>query len=180
MTLLLPGGRANLGFVRLLVEEQRDGQQLGLQDLLLLNHLWTERTTTSAAAAKIIQQSQTEARRYLSRLVEHRLVESRGRGRGASYQLSSATYRRLGLEQKYVRQRGFEPLQQDQLVLQYVAARGRIARRDAAELCKVHPKQASRILATDPSRRPGHARQEERRVVRAAGRRQPEVVTLAP
>lgn len=92
--------------------------------LLLFNHLWMERTTTSAAAAKIIQQSQTEARRYLSRLVEHGLVESRGRGRGASYQLSSATYRRLGLEHQYVRQRGFEPLQQDQLVLQYVAAHG--------------------------------------------------------
>ena len=106
-----------------------------------------ENDHTVAAAAKIIQQSQTEARRYLSRLVEHGLVESRGRGRGASYQLSSATYRRLGLEQQYVRQRGFEPLQQDQLVLQYVAAHCRIARRDAAELCKVHPKQASRILA---------------------------------
>ena len=58
-----------------------------------------------------------------------------------------ATYRRLGLEQQYVRQRGFERLQQDQFVLQYVAAHGRIARRDAAELFKVHPKQASRILA---------------------------------
>ena len=34
-----------------------------------------------------------------------------------------------------------------QLVLQYLAAHRRIARRDAAELCKVHPKQASRILA---------------------------------
>lgn len=153
MTLLLPGGRANLGFVRMLVEEQRSGQELGLQDLLLLNHLWMERSITSAAAAEIIQQSQTEARRYLSRLVEHGLAESRGRGRGASYQLSSATYRRLGLEQQYVRQKGFEPLQQDQLVLQHVAAHRRIARRDAAELCKVHPKQASRILARLTRRR---------------------------
>ena len=32
-------------------------------------------------------------------------------------------------------------------MLQYVAAHRRIARRDAAELCKVHPKHASRILA---------------------------------
>ena len=32
-------------------------------------------------------------------------------------------------------------------MLQYVAAHGRIARRDAAELCKVHPKLPSRILA---------------------------------
>lgn len=93
MTLLLPGGRANLGFVRMLVEEQRNGQELGLQDLLLLNHLWMERTTTSAAAAKIIQQSQTEARRYLSRLVEHGLVESRGTaGSPVATQLNSARF----------------------------------------------------------------------------------------
>ena len=173
--------RGNLGFVRMLVEEQRNGQELGLQDLLLLNHLWMERTTTSAAAAKIIQQSQTEARRYLSRLVEHGLVESRGRGRAASYQLSSATYRRLGLEQQYVRQKGFEP-----------SATG--SARPSVPGCARpdRPSRRSRALqgsseagepdpgSTDPSRRPGHARQEDRHVVRAAGGRRHKVMIPAP
>ncbi len=146
VTLLLPGGRANLGFVRLLVEEGRENGPLNLQELLLLNHLWLERRTTTAEAAIITQHSMAETRRHLRRLVEMGLVETRGRGKGQSYLLSSATYRRLGLESQYVRQRGFEPLQQEQLVLQYVEAHGRITRREVVELCKIGPAHATRLL----------------------------------
>jgi ATP-dependent DNA helicase RecG len=45
-----------------------------------------------------------------------------------------------------VRQRGFEPLQQEQMVLQYVEKHGRITRREAAELCRIGPYQATRLL----------------------------------
>jgi ATP-dependent DNA helicase RecG len=41
---------------------------------------------------------------------------------------------------------GFEPLQQEQMVLQYVDARGQITRTEAAELCSLTPDQASRLL----------------------------------
>ncbi len=146
VTLVLPGGKSNLGFVRLLVEEGRQNGPLNLQDLLLLNHLWLERRMTSADASVVIQHPPAETRRHLLRLVEMGLVETRGRGKGQSYLLSSATYRRLGLESQYVRQRGFEPLQQEQLVLQYVEAHGRIRRREVAELCKIGPAQATRLL----------------------------------
>lgn len=146
VTLIMPGGKANLSFVRLLVEEGRENGELGLQDLLLLNHLWLERRTTTAEAAVIIQHSMAETRRHLLRLVEMGLVETRGRGKGQSYLLSSGTYRRFGLESQYVRQRGFEPFQQEQLVLQYVEAHGRIVRRQVAELCKIGPAQATRVL----------------------------------
>ena len=78
---------------------------------------------------------------------ENILVETRGKGKGRSYLLSSGTYRRLGLESQYVRQRGFEPFQQEQLVLQYVQAHGRIARRQVAELCRISPPHATRVLA---------------------------------
>ena len=132
VTLLLPGGRANLRFVRMRVEEQRNGQELGFQHLLLLNHLWMERTITSAATAKIIQQSQTEARRYLSRLVEHGWSS-----RGAEAEGHPISCRPPPIVDSV----------SSSSMCAYVAAYDRIARRDAAELCKVHPKQASRILA---------------------------------
>lgn len=146
VTLILPGGKANLDFVRLVVEEGRENGALNLQELLLLNHLWLERQTTSAEGAEVVQRTPAETRRHLGRLVEAGLVESRGRGKGQSYILASSTYRRLGLEAEYVRRRGFDPLQQEQLVLQYVNAHGRIARRHAAELCKIGPAQATRLL----------------------------------
>ena len=46
----------------------------------------------------------------------------------------------------YVRVHGFEPLQQEQMVLQYVDANGQITRTEAADLCSLTPDQASRLL----------------------------------
>ncbi len=52
----------------------------------------------------------------------------------------------LGDKAGYVRQRGFEPLQQEQMVLQYVEKHGRITRREAAEPCRLSSDQAYRLL----------------------------------
>jgi ATP-dependent DNA helicase RecG len=41
---------------------------------------------------------------------------------------------------------GFEPLQQEQMVLQYVDGHGRISRTEAADLCSLTPDQASHLL----------------------------------
>jgi ATP-dependent DNA helicase RecG len=146
VVLVLPGGKANLDFVRLVVEESQAGRPLGLDELLLLNHLWQERRVTTPAAARLIQKSETEARAVLERLVESGLVEARGERKGRSYHLSAATYRRLGAQAAYVRQRGFEPLQQEQMVLQYVQVHGRITRRETAELCRISNRQATYLL----------------------------------
>ena len=146
VVLVLPGGKANLNFVRLVVEENRSGRLLGLDELLIMNHLWHERRLTSTQAARFIQKSEREARAVLERLVEAGLVEARGERKGRVYHLSAATYHRLGESAAYVRQRGFEPLQMEQMVLQYARAHGRITRREAAELCRLSPDQAYRLL----------------------------------
>lgn len=41
---------------------------------------------------------------------------------------------------------GFDKIQQESMVLQYVGAHGRIARRDAVELCNLSEDQASHLL----------------------------------
>jgi ATP-dependent DNA helicase RecG len=147
VVLVLPGGKANLDFVRLVVEESQADRVLSLEDLLLLNHLWFERQLTTTDAAKLIQKPEAEARSRLQRLVEAGLVEPRGERRGRLWHLSSAAYRRMDQKAAYVRQRGFEPLQQEQMVLQYVERHGRITRREAAELCQLSPLQARSLLA---------------------------------
>ncbi len=146
VVLVLPGGEANLDFVRLVVEESRAGRLLSLDELLILNALWRERRTTTHAAATFIQKPDSEARAVLNRLVEAGLVEGRGVKKGHTWHLSAATYRRLGEKAAYVRQRGFERPQQEQMVLQYVKTHGRITRREAAELCQLSPDQAYRLL----------------------------------
>lgn len=78
-------------------------------------------------------------------------MEARGERKGRAWHLSASTYRPLGAKAAYVRQRGFEPLQQEQVVLQYVAKHGRIIRREAAGLCRIASHQArdlpSRLVA---------------------------------
>jgi ATP-dependent DNA helicase RecG len=144
---VIPGGEANLDFVRLLVTEAQNGLVLGLDELLILNALWQERSLETADAACLTQKPETETRATLHRLVEAGLVEERGQKKGRTWHLSAAAYRALGDKAAYVRQRGFEPLQQAQMVLQYVEKHGRITRREAAELCRLAPDQAYRLLS---------------------------------
>jgi len=138
--------KANLQFMQLITEENQAGRILGLDDLLLLNALWQERYLATAEAARLIQKSEAEARAVLEHLVETGLIESRGERKGQTYHLSASTYKRLGEKAAYIRQRGFEPLQQEQMILQYVGRYGRITRREAAGLCQITERQATYLL----------------------------------
>ena len=147
VSVVVPGGAANLDFVRLLVTEAQQGRALALDELLILNALWQTRSVTTDDAARLVQKPEAQTRTALHRLVEAGLVEERGQKRSRSWHLSAATYRLLGDKAGYVRQRGFEPLQQQQMVLQYVEKHGRITRREAAELCRIASHQARDLLA---------------------------------
>jgi ATP-dependent DNA helicase RecG len=142
----IPGGEANLDFVRLLVTEGQSGREVRLDELLVLNALWQERNLATEDAARLIQKPEPETRATLHRLVEAGLIEERGQKKGRTWHLSAAAYRALGEKAAYVRQRGFEPLQQEQMVLQYVEKHGRITRREAAELCRIASHQARDLL----------------------------------
>jgi ATP-dependent DNA helicase RecG len=143
----LPGGAANLAFARLVSTEDASGRPINLDELLLLNALWLEREITAAEATQLIQKPESQARATLHGLQERGLVEARGERKGRSFHLSAAVYRRLGQKAAYVRQRGFEPLQQEQMVLQYVQVHGRISRREVVDLCQVSSLRARAILA---------------------------------
>lgn len=146
VSVVIPGGAANLDFVQLLVTEAQGGRELRLDELLLLNALWREGNLDTGNAARLTQKSETDARATLHRLVEAGLIEERGHKKGRTWHLSAAAYRALGDKAAYVRQRGFEPLQQEQMVLQYVEKHGRITRKEAAELCRITGPQAYRLL----------------------------------
>jgi ATP-dependent DNA helicase RecG len=141
-----PGGRANLDFVRLAVEENQSGRLLSLDDLLVLNALWLEREINAGRAAALIQKPDAEARRVLVHLAEAGLVEARGEGNARKYHFSAQTYRRLGIESAYSPMRGLEPRQQEQRVLKHVKEHGGISRREAAELCRLSSPQARYLL----------------------------------
>lgn len=144
---VLPGGPANLAMTRWVLEQERQqGIPLGLSELQVLTELSRERRATTAELAHVLQRTDAETRTLLTRMVERGWVEARGERKGRSWHLSAAVYRVLETPASYVRVRGFEPLQQEQMVLQYVDAHGEITRTQAADLCAIAPDQASRVL----------------------------------
>ncbi|MFN3762261.1 MAG: hypothetical protein ACK4WK_03550 [Anaerolineae bacterium] len=52
----------------------------------------------------------------------------------------------MGEKAEYVRRRGFDRPQMEQMILEYVRSYGHIARRDVMDLCRVNRQQAIYLL----------------------------------
>ncbi|MDS1271828.1 putative DNA binding domain-containing protein [Lipingzhangella sp. LS1_29] len=105
-----------------------------------------QRRATTTELATVTQGTEKETRRLLAGMVERGWIQPRGERKGRSWHLSAAADRELQAPEGYTRIRGFEPLQQEQMVLTHVTAHGSITRGQAAELCALSPSQASRLL----------------------------------
>lgn len=144
---VLRGGQPSLQFAAFVHEQDKAGTPLSLDELLIVNSLFFERRTDTDRASRLIQKATSEARSTLERLVERGLVEARGEKRGRVYHLGAALYKRLGKVPAYVRSRGFDRIQQRQMILNAVAAEGRITRKKAADLCQITDPQAYYLLS---------------------------------
>jgi ATP-dependent DNA helicase RecG len=74
------------------------------------------------------------------------MIEARGSGRGRSYMLSAKVYKKTGQKAAYVRQAGFDPIQQEQMVLTYIDKHGSMKRAEVIELCRLTKDQAYKLL----------------------------------
>ena len=92
------------------------------------------------------QKSEQATRITLEKLVESGLVEAHGTGRGRTYTLSAKLYQKTGQKAGYVRQAGFDPIQQEQMILSYIKEHETIKRAEAADLCRISFFQANRLL----------------------------------
>ena len=139
-------GPADSDLAGYIAQFRRSGKELDLRDLLTLHEIRAERRITTARAAELFQVDQSAARAKLNELVELGLLESRGETRARTYHMSAALYRQLGDPAQYVRTKGFDRIQQREMVLAYVEQHGSISRAEAAELCQLTPLQAGRLL----------------------------------
>ena len=142
----LPAGPADRELAAFTAASARDGLPLDLRTLQILHEVRIESRVTSRRAGDLLQVGTDEARSVLNSLVERGLLESRGEGKGRTYHLAAELYREIGESAAYVRARGFESIQQEQMILTYVGRHGSIGRAEATELCRIAPDQASRLL----------------------------------
>ncbi|WP_419924704.1 RNA-binding domain-containing protein [Candidatus Poriferisocius sp.] len=142
----VPGGAADRELAVFAAAAARDDNVLDLRTLQVLHEVRSESRIASERAAELLHIAVAEARAALNNLVERGLLEARGEGRGRTYHLAAELYREIGEPAAYVRSRGFTPIQQEQMVLTHTAEHGSIGRSEAAELCRLSPDQASRLL----------------------------------
>jgi ATP-dependent DNA helicase RecG len=143
---VLRGGQPSLEFAAFVYEQDKAGNPLTLDEMLVLNALFFERRIDTERASGLIQKGITEARAVLERLHERGMVEGRGEKRGRVYHLSASLYRVLGQSEEYVRSHGISPIRHEAMVLEYVQAHGRIERKHVMELCGLSGPQAGRLL----------------------------------
>lgn len=147
VVLRVPLSTSDLEVVRFLAALQSEQQQnLSLDELRIVHEVKHSGASTSLELADQLSLLPGAARAVATSLVETGFLEARGNGRSRRFHLTPQFYALSQDRAAYVRMRPMEPLQQEQLILDYVHAYGRITRSQAAELCHVSPKAARAVL----------------------------------
>lgn len=129
-----------------LAEEARLSGRMPIDSLIVLDALREGRRLKIDELAEAVQKEAARVRASVETLVESGLLQAHGTGRGRSYTLSSQLYDLQGKRAEYIRQAGFNKLQSEQLVKNYIQKHGRITRGDVMTLCNMTKIQAYRLL----------------------------------
>lgn len=147
VVLQLPTVPADLTFRRMVVDiESQRGTELPIDSLIALAALREFKRLSAEDLAKHIQRDTGSAKRTLEVLNEAGLVEAHGNTRGRSYTLSASVYSVVSDKAAYTRQKGFGPIQHEQMVLSYIRQHGQIKRAEIMALCRLTEGQVKRLL----------------------------------
>ena len=146
VSLFLSNVAADLDFLKMVVEQEGKLGTMPIDSLIILSRLREERRLTTADLAPSVQKPEQNVRATLEKLVETGFLEAHGTGRGRAYTLSAKLYRHAGQKAEYIRQAGFAPIQQEQMVLSYIDKHGSIKRGDVMDLCHITRDQAYKLL----------------------------------
>jgi ATP-dependent DNA helicase RecG len=138
---------ADLAFVRMVLQEEaRQKGDLPVETLLILTALREARRLSAGELASRLQCRLARASSLMESLSESGLVRAHGQGKNRYFTLSAAVYRELGQKAEYVRQAAFEPIQQAQMIKNYLNEHGQIRRSEVANLCQIAPREAGALL----------------------------------
>ncbi|MBR1736941.1 MAG: putative DNA binding domain-containing protein [Firmicutes bacterium] len=146
--LFIPKSLPDKAFINMILEEQKkSGGTIPINSLFVLNELKQNRRMSAKELADSTNITETRMRQTLETLVESGLVERMGTNANAKYILSSKVYKESDNTIGYVRQTGVDTVRYPEMMLKFAKKNGgRITRAEAAELCRIEPSQAYRIL----------------------------------
>ena len=145
--LIISTAPADLAFVRMVLDEEaRAAKALPVESLLVLTLLRTARRLDKQQIAQHLHRSDSHTTAILERLVESGLIEAQGANRSRQFLLSPGVYQKLGQRAEYTRQAGFAPLQQAEMVKNYLREHDTMKRSDVVGLCRISPSEAKVLL----------------------------------
>lgn len=147
VNLFIPKSMPDKAFIKMLSDEQqRIGRSLSIHSLLVLNSLKHLHRASLKDLIEDTKIEETKVKNIIESLTEAGLVEAIGTGKGRYYILSSKVYQSAYNTAGYVRQAGIDKFRHNELVLKYAKTQGFITRANVAELLRINPSQAYRIL----------------------------------
>ena len=133
-------------FLKVILEEEaRRAKELPVDSLIVLAALREQRRASTEQLATFVQKEPARITGTIEALVEAGLLQAHGAGRGRTYTLSPNLYGLLGEQTEYIQQAGFDRLQQEQLILGFIAQNGSITRKDVMRLCRLTTSQAYKL-----------------------------------
>lgn len=147
VTLFMPDSGADIKFLQMILEnEKKEQKAMPIQSLIILSKLSKEKRLTLSQLYEDFLNQETKARAAIEMLVEKDLVTPHGYGKGRFYILSAKVYIKNGKKAAYIRQSGFEAIQQEEMVINYIKVHGSINRSETTELCRNTKDQAYLLL----------------------------------
>ncbi|MFQ6091794.1 MAG: RNA-binding domain-containing protein [bacterium] len=149
----LYNGTLDKPFVGSVKKREKEGQSLGLEELLVLSSLRHQRELSLPEAASLLQLDRRRTQEVLMQMVRYGLLERSGvrkgqvyRLSGEVYRLSGEVYRELGESVAYIREKGIDVMRYEELILEFVHRHGSITNRQVRELLGVNIDAAKRLL----------------------------------
>lgn len=147
VVLRLNSAELDESYIKMIIsEEERLQSMLPVDALIVLSVLKTERRATMSHLGSKIQKSVSDTRSVVEWLIELGMVEGVGNGSARRYMLSSKVYSISNNTAGYIRQRGWDTLQEKEMIISHFDRYPEITREGVAELCRCTLNHASWLL----------------------------------
>lgn len=147
VVLRLNSSELDESYIKMIItEEERLQSAMPVDALITLSVLKTDRRATIALLSSKIQKPISETRAIVEWLIELGMVEGVGNGSARRYMLSSKVYSISNNKAGYIRQRGWDTLQEREMIMSHFDKYSEITREGVAELCRCTANHASWLL----------------------------------
>ena len=147
VVLRLNSSELDESYIKMIItEEERLQSAMPVDALIALSVLKTDRRATIALLSSKIQKPISETRAIVEWLIELGMVEGVGNGSARRYMLSSKVYSISNNKAGYIRQRGWDTLQEREMIMSHFDKYSEITREGVAELCRCTANHASWLL----------------------------------